>query len=199
MKPKIQNEKVLFIDNFDSFTYNLVDDFCKRGCEAKVYRADTPLEKLKKIADELQPNLLVISPGPGTPKKAGVTMQAIEYFKGKLPIFGVCLGMQAIVEHFGGEVGHCPQVVHGKGSRICHDGKGIFEGLENPMQVGRYHSLCATKMPQCLEITGQYENVVMAVRHEKLKIYAVQFHPESILTPAGGKIIQNLLEMAAKK
>ena len=188
--------KVLFIDNFDSFTYNLVDDFCKRGCVAKVYRADTPLESLKKIASDFAPDLLVISPGPGTPAKAGVTLEAIGYFKDKLPIFGVCLGHQALIEYFGGKIGHAPAVMHGKASRIDHDGSGIFENLENPLQIGRYHSLCALEVPDCLEITAKFEDVVMGIKHKQLPIFGVQFHPESILTPAGGKIIQNLLKIA---
>jgi anthranilate synthase component 2 len=191
-----ENPKVLFIDNFDSFTYNLVDDFCKRDCTAKVYRADTPLESLKQIAEEFKPDLLVISPGPGTPAKAGVTLQAIGYFQDRLPIFGVCLGHQAIVEYFGGTVSHAPKVMHGKSSKIIHNGKGIFEGLENPLQAGRYHSLCAVKTPDCLEVTAQYDNIVMAVKHKQKLIFGVQFHPESILTPTGGKIIQNLLKIA---
>jgi anthranilate synthase/aminodeoxychorismate synthase-like glutamine amidotransferase len=106
--------KVLFIDNFDSFTYNLVDDFCKRDCEAKVYRSDTKIEELKRVADEFDPDLLVISPGPGNPDTAGVTLEAIDYFKDKLPIFGVCLGHQAIVQYFGGKIGHAPEPMHGK-------------------------------------------------------------------------------------
>ena len=190
--------KVLFIDNFDSFTYNLVDDFCKRNCTAKVYRADTSLDDLKKIAEDLKPDLLIISPGPGTPAKAGVTLEAIDYFKDKLPIFGVCLGHQAIVEYFGGKVSHAPEVVHGKGSRITHNGKGVFEGLENPLQAGRYHSLCATEMPDCLETTAEFNEIVMGLKHKQLPIYGVQFHPESILTPTGGKIIENILNIAAK-
>jgi anthranilate synthase/aminodeoxychorismate synthase-like glutamine amidotransferase len=193
-----ENPKVLFIDNFDSFTYNLVDDFCKRDCTAKVYRADTPLESLKQIAEEFKPDLLVISPGPGTPAKAGVTLQAIGYFQDRLPIFGVCLGHQAIVEYFGGTVSHAPKVMHGKSSKIIHNGKGIFEGLENPLQAGRYHSLCAIKTPDCLEVTAQYDNIVMAVEHKQKPIFGVQFHPESILTPTGGKIIQNLLKISLK-
>ena len=191
-----QNYKVLFIDNFDSFTYNLVDDFCKRGCIAKVYRADTPLETLKKIAEDFEPDLLVISPGPGTPAKAGVTLEAIGYFKDILPIFGVCLGHQAIVEYFGGTVSHAPTVCHGKASKVTHNGKGIFEGVENPLQAGRYHSLCAVKVPDCLEITAEYENIVMGIQHKQKPIFGVQFHPESILTPTGGKIIQNLLKIS---
>ncbi len=191
--------KVLFIDNFDSFTYNLVDDFCKRNCDAKVYRSDTPLEELKQIAEQFAPDLLLISPGPGTPDTAGVSLEAINHFKDKLPIFGVCLGHQVIVQHFGGKIGHAPEPMHGKGSRVTHNGKGIFQGVENPLQVGRYHSLCANvqELPDCLEKTAEFESVVMAVEHKELPIYGVQFHPESILTPAGGKIIANILSMAS--
>ena len=191
--------KVLFIDNFDSFTYNLVDDFCKRNCDAKVYRSDTPLEELKQIAEQFAPDLLLISPGPGTPDTAGVSLEAINHFKDKLPIFGVCLGHQVIVQHFGGKIGHAPEPMHGKGSRVTHNGKGIFQGVENPLQVGRYHSLCANvqELPDCLEKTAEFESVVMAVEHKELPIYGVQFHPESILTPAGGKIIANILSIAS--
>jgi anthranilate synthase/aminodeoxychorismate synthase-like glutamine amidotransferase len=196
---KEKTRRVLFIDNFDSFTYNLVDDFCKRRCEAMVYRADTKLDDLKKVAKNISPDLLVISPGPGTPKTAGVTLEAIGYFKDKLPIFGVCLGHQAIVEYFGGEVGHAPQPVHGKPSRVTHNEKGVFEGVENPLQAGRYHSLCALKLPECLEQTAEFEGVNMGVKHRKLPIFGVQFHPESILTPAGGKIIENVLSIAVSK
>jgi len=191
--------KVLFIDNFDSFTYNLVDEFCKRNCDARVYRSDKPLDELKKIAEQFAPDLLLISPGPGTPDTAGVSLEAIGYFKDKLPIFGVCLGHQAIVQHFGGKVGHAPEPMHGKGSRVVHTGKGVFEGVENPLQVGRYHSLCATELPGCLEQTAEFENIVMAVEHKALPIYGVQFHPESILTPAGGKIIENVLSIALSR
>ncbi len=191
--------KVLFIDNFDSFTYNLVDDFCKRNCDAKVYRSDTPLKKLKQIAEQFGPDLLLISPGPGTPDTAGVSLEATNHFKDKLPIFGVCLGHQVIVQHFGGKIGHAPEPMHGKGSRVTHNGKGIFQGVENPLQVGRYHSLCANvqELPDCLEKTAEFESIVMAVEHKELPIYGVQFHPESILTPAGGKIIANILSIAS--
>jgi len=190
------NRKVLFIDNFDSFTYNLVDDFCKRNCQAKVYRADTSLDELKKVADEFRPGLLVISPGPGTPDGAGVTLAAIGYFKDKLPVFGVCLGHQAIVQYFGGKIGHAPEPMHGKPSRITHNEKDLFAGIENPMQAGRYHSLCALSLPDCLEQTAEFEGIVMGVKHKKLPVFGVQFHPESILTPAGGKIIENVLKLA---
>jgi anthranilate synthase/aminodeoxychorismate synthase-like glutamine amidotransferase len=194
-----KSRKILFIDNFDSFTYNLVDDFCKRNCQAKIYRADTALEELKQVANEFVPDLLVISPGPGTPDTAGVTLSAIGYFKDKLPIFGVCLGHQAIVQHFGGKVGHAPEPMHGKPSRVTHNQKGIFAGVENPLQAGRYHSLCALTLPDCLEKTAEFEGIVMGVEHKQLPIFGVQFHPESILTPAGGKIIENVLTIAVNR
>jgi len=190
------SRKVLFIDNFDSFTYNLVDDFCKRNCLAKVYRADIALEELRALSDEFGPDLLLISPGPGTPDTAGVTLSAIDYFKDKLPIFGVCLGFQSIVQYFGGKISHAPEPIHGKPSRVTHNQKGVFAGVENPLQAGRYHSLCAVELPDCLEQTAQVEQIVMGVQHKELPIFGVQFHPESILTPAGGKVIENALSMA---
>jgi len=191
-----KNRKVLFIDNFDSFTYNLVDDFCKRDCVAKVYRADTGLDELKSVVAEFDPDLLVISPGPGRPESSGVTLSAIDYFKDKLVIFGVCLGCQAIGQYFGGEIDHAPVPMHGKPSRVTHIGEGVFAGVENPLQAGRYHSLCVAKLPECLKETARFEEVVMGLEHKKLPIYGVQFHPESILTPAGGKIIENVLRIA---
>ena len=193
------NRKVLFIDNFDSFTYNLVDDFCKRDCEAKVYRADTSLDDLKAAAAQFAPHLLVISPGPGNPDSAGVTLAAIDYFKDKLPIFGVCLGMQAMGQYFGGKVGHAPVPMHGKPSRVTHNEKGIFAGIENPLQAGRYHSLCITQLPLCMEKTAEFEGVIMGAQHKELAVFGVQFHPESILTPAGGKIIENVLKIAEQQ
>jgi len=196
-----KKRKVLFIDNFDSFTYNLVDDFSKRNCDTLVYRSDTEIEKLKELANDFGPDLLVISPGPGTPDTAGVSLQTVDYFKNKLPIFGVCLGHQVIVQYFGGKISHAPVPMHGKPSRVSHNQKGIFEGVENPLQAGRYHSLCALaqSLPDCLEKTAEFENIIMAVEHKTLPIFGVQFHPESILTPAGGKIIENILNIAQKQ
>ncbi len=189
---------ILFIDNFDSFTYNLVDEFAKRTCPTRVYRADISLEQLRQAVADFHPDLLVLSPGPGNPDTAGITLAAIEAFKGRVPIFGVCLGHQALVQHFGGQIVHAPQVMHGKPSRITHTGTGLFEGLENPLQVGRYHSLCAMTLPDCLEKTAEFEGIVMGISHKSLPIFGVQFHPESILTPAGGKIIENTLAIAAR-
>ena len=199
MKEKAR--RVLFIDNFDSFTYNLVDDFCKRSCDAKVYRADTALEQLRAVADEFGPDLLVISPGPGTPDTAGISLSAVDYFKDKLPIFGVCLGHQVVAQYFGSKIGHAPAPMHGKPSRVAHNGKGIFAGVENPLQAGRYHSLCfyTLELPDCLQQTAEFEGISMAIEHKELPIYGVQFHPESILTPAGGKIIENILTIAAER
>lgn len=195
----MEKRKVLFIDNFDSFTYNLVDDFCKRNCRARVYRADTELEELKNVANEFNPDLLVISPGPGNPDVAGVSIAAVDYFKDKLPILGVCLGHQVITQYFGGKIGHAPKPMHGKPSRVTHNGEDVFAGIENPLQAGRYHSLVALELPDCLEKTAEYEGIVMGIRHKELSIFGVQFHPESILTPAGGKIIENILNIAEKK
>mgnify|MGYP001420727762 CR=1 FL=1 len=194
----MENVKILFIDNFDSFTYNLVDEFCKRDCIAKVYRSDISEEKLMEISQQFDADMVVISPGPGNPDSAGISLQAVDYFKNKLPILGVCLGHQVIAQYFGGAIGKCGVPVHGKGSRINHIGTGIFEGIENPMQVGRYHSLCAKKLPICLKKTADFEGIVMAIKHTDLDIYGVQFHPESILTPGGGKIIENMINIAIK-
>ena len=198
---KEKTARVLFIDNFDSITYNLVDDFCKRNCQAKVYRADTTIEQLRAVAGKFNPDLLVISPGPGTPDTAGVSLSVVDYFKDKVPIFGVCLGHQVIAQYFGGKVTHAPEPMHGKPSRITHNEKGIFAGVENPLQVGRYHSLCiyTLEIPDCLRQTAEFEGVCMAIEHKELPIYGVQFHPESILTPAGGKIIENVLAIAASR
>ncbi|MHC4623522.1 MAG: anthranilate synthase component II [Planctomycetota bacterium] len=190
------SRKVLFIDNFDSFTYNLVDDFCKRDCQARVYRADTVLEELKALAAEFDPDLLVISPGPGTPDSAGVSLSAVGHFKDKLPILGVCLGHQVIAQYFGGKIGHARVPMHGKPSRVTHNQRGVFAGVENPLQAGRYHSLCVLELPDCLERTAEFEGIVMGAEHKELPIFGVQFHPESILTPAGGKIIENVLSIA---
>jgi anthranilate synthase/aminodeoxychorismate synthase-like glutamine amidotransferase len=188
--------KVLFIDNFDSFTYNLVDEFEKRGAEVRVHRNDITLPELLSVVEELAPELLVISPGPSTPSRAGVCLEAVKTLAGQLPIFGVCLGHQVIVEVFGGRVGRAPLPVHGKASELEHDGEGIFEGLDNPMAVGRYHSLVGLEIPELLTVSARTGEIVMALRHATLPLVGVQFHPESILTPAGGLLIERVMAWA---
>ena len=186
---------ILMIDNFDSFTYNLVDEFEKKGCKVFVYRSNIKFESMKKIARRIKPRLIVISPGPSAPKDAGVSIMAINHYAGKIPIFGVCLGHQCIIEAFDGVVDRAPEVFHGKPSQIIHDGKGIYKNLDNPIQAGRYHSLAGIRIPNELVATAQSNsNIVMGVRHKKFFVEGVQFHPESILTPSGGLMIDNLLE-----
>jgi len=190
---------VLFIDNFDSFTYNLVDEFAKRGCNVKVFRNNIPLAQITREAKKFKAQLIVISPGPSTPERAGNSISVIKEFAGKIPVFGVCLGLQAMAVAFGGKVNKAPETVHGKPSAVVHDGRTIFEGVENPFSAGRYHSLCAVRVPECLQVSALSESmVVMALRHEKFgNVFCegVQFHPESILTDEGGKIIANIIKM----
>jgi anthranilate synthase/aminodeoxychorismate synthase-like glutamine amidotransferase len=192
--------KVLFIDNFDSFTYNLVDEFQKRDCEVLVYRNNIDIKIIHQAIKKFKPSLIVISPGPGTPKEAGISKEIIQIYHEKIPIFGVCLGHQCIIEVFGGRVDKAVETIHGKPSRINHDNIGIFKNLENPFQAGRYHSLVGYDIPYCLEISARSaeRDLVMSVRHKEFTVIGVQFHPESILTPVGGKIIENLIELVGK-
>ncbi|MBM4119257.1 aminodeoxychorismate/anthranilate synthase component II [bacterium] len=187
---------VLMIDNFDSFTYNLVDEFAKRGARVLVYRASVSLADLEAVIADEAPDLMVISPGPSTPGKAGVGLEAVRALAGRLPIFGVCLGHQVIIEAFGGRVGRAPLPVHGKASPVTHEGRGLFAGLESPMAVGRYHSLVGLEIPAELEVTARCGKLVMALAHKTLPLVGVQFHPESILTPTGGLLIENALAWA---
>jgi len=186
---------ILMIDNFDSFTFNLVDEFEKRNCKVFVYRNNISMDDFNSIVSEIKPSLIVISPGPSTPKDAGISIDVIKNYSGRIPIFGVCLGHQAIIEAFDGIVDKAPEVFHGKPSKINHDGKSIYNNLSNPIQIARYHSLCGLTIPDSLEITSKTDNgIVMGVRHKELFVEGVQFHPESILTPDGGLMIENLLE-----
>ena len=182
------------IDNFDSFTYNLVQGFRTHGAEVIVFRNNAiNIEQ----AQALGPTHLVISPGPGRPKDAGVSMPLIQEFASKIPILGVCLGHQCIVETFGGKIVYAQQLMHGKTSIIQHDQTTIFTNLDNPMVAGRYHSLAAdiTRLPKNLDISASTEdNEIMAVRHKTYPIEGVQFHPESILTPLGEKLMHNFLQ-----
>ncbi|MCK5476973.1 MAG: aminodeoxychorismate/anthranilate synthase component II [Candidatus Aenigmarchaeota archaeon] len=188
--------KILFIDNFDSFTYNLVDEFEKRNHNVIIYRNDIGISNIDEVIKKQNPSLVVISPGPGTPKEAGISIELIKKYHDKIPIFGVCLGHQAIIEAFGGKVDRAEETLHGKTSLIYHDNKSIYEAIENPFNAGRYHSLSAQEIPNCLVVSSKTEkNIVMGIRHKKYPIECVQFHPESILTPSGGKIIDNLINI----
>nr|WP_250885954.1 aminodeoxychorismate/anthranilate synthase component II [Shewanella jiangmenensis] len=182
------------MDNFDSFTYNLVDQFRSQGFEVLIYRNDVDPKLLadKMFAEEKC--ALVLSPGPGAPHEAGCMMALINLTAGKLPILGICLGHQALVEHYGGKVERAPSVVHGKASPTEHDGSGIFAGLPSPLPVARYHSLVATKVPDCLKVIATTESMPMAILHEEHKALGFQFHPESILTTLGSTLLVQSLE-----
>ena len=190
--------RMLLIDNYDSFTYNLVQAFAAHGADVMVYRNDR-IGVDEGIA--LQATHLVISPGPGRPDDAGVSLDMINAFAGKIPVLGVCLGHQCIVQQQGGEIIRAERLMHGKTSLIKHDGKSVFEGISQPFEVGRYHSLCAdTKtLPDTLEITAETDSgVIMGVRHRSLQIEGVQFHPESVLTPEGELLMSNFMRMEKK-
>ena len=182
---------ILMVDNYDSFTYNLVHLFGELGAEVVVRRND---EIEPDEAERLAPSHLVISPGPGRPSDSGASVEIIRRLAGRTPILGVCLGHQAIVEVFGGEVGQAKQLVHGKASDVSHDGRGIFAGLPEPFAAGRYHSLAAASVPDVLEVSAtDADGEVMAVRHRELPVDGVQFHPESVLTPVGSELAKNFL------
>jgi anthranilate synthase/aminodeoxychorismate synthase-like glutamine amidotransferase len=187
--------RLLLIDNYDSFTYNLVQAFLVLGADVRVYRND---EISVSEAAALAPSHLCISPGPGTPYDAGVSMEMIRAFAGRIPVLGVCLGHQSIVEVFGGKVVRAQRLMHGKTSSITHDGRTLFAGLPRPCEVGRYHSLIAApeRMPPELEVSALTpEGEIMAARHRALVVEGVQFHPESILTPDGPRLLGNFLAL----
>lgn len=190
-----QHVRMLLVDNYDSFTYNLVQAFAAHGAEVMVYRNDM-ISVAKGLA--LDPTHLVISPGPGRPEDAGVSLAMIGAFAGKVPVLGVCLGHQCIVQQQGGEIVRAERLMHGKTSRIKHDGKTVFEGISQPFEVGRYHSLCAASesLPDTLEITAETDSgVIMGVRHLTQLMEGVQFHPESILTPEGDTLMTNFMRL----
>jgi anthranilate synthase/aminodeoxychorismate synthase-like glutamine amidotransferase len=190
---------LLLIDNYDSFTYNLFQYLSELGANVKVVRNDkATVEEL----DMMQPDMVVVSPGPSNPANAGVSIDAIRHFSGKVPVLGVCLGHQCIGEAFGGKVSGAGEIRHGKTSLIHHDGKGIFEGVPNPFEAVRYHSLAIEKerVPDDFIVTARTENgIIMGIRHKTLPIEGVQFHPESIMTKSGKQILQNFLNMAKHK
>ncbi len=186
---------LLMIDNYDSFTYNLVQYLGELGEDVRVYRNDKIT--LQQIED-LRPDRIVISPGPCTPKEAGVSVETIRQFAGRMPILGVCLGHQSLGVAFGGEVIRAQRLMHGKTSMISHDGKTIFHGLPNPFEATRYHSLLVNpkNLPDCLEVSAKTaEGEIMGLRHRTLAVEGVQFHPESILTKAGKDLLRNFLKL----
>jgi anthranilate synthase/aminodeoxychorismate synthase-like glutamine amidotransferase len=186
---------LLMIDNYDSFTYNLVQYLGELGEDIRVFRNNKI--SVREIA-QLDPDRIVISPGPCTPNEAGISVEAIQYFAGKVPILGVCLGHQSIGAAFGGDIIRAPRLMHGKTSLIHHDGKTVFEGLPDPFEATRYHSLLIKKetLPDCLEITAWTDSdEIMGVRHKELIIEGVQFHPESILTTVGKDLLKNFLKL----
>jgi len=186
---------LLMIDNYDSFTYNLVQYFGELGEDVQVYRNDKiTIEEI----ESLRPQRLVISPGPCTPKEAGVSVDAIRHFAGRLPLLGVCLGHQSLAAAFGGEVIRAEKLMHGKTSMIHHDGKTVFRNLPNPFEAARYHSLIVKRstLPDCFEISAETaEGEIMGMRHRTLGIEGVQFHPESILTTSGKDLLRNFLKL----
>ncbi|MGB7925745.1 MAG: aminodeoxychorismate/anthranilate synthase component II [Pyrinomonadaceae bacterium] len=183
------------IDNYDSFTYNLVQYLGELGEEIEVRRND---EVTVEEAEARSPDRILISPGPGTPDDAGVSLSMIEHFAGRVPVLGVCLGHQAIGQVFGGRVVRAPTLVHGKSSEVCHDGKTIFDGLDYRFKAGRYHSLMVERetLPSCLEVSATTpDGVIMGLRHREMNVEGVQFHPESILTHEGKRLLANFLKM----
>ncbi len=190
---------LLMIDNYDSFTYNLVQYLGELGEDLKVFRNDKI--SITEI-ENMSPDRIVISPGPCTPREAGISVETIKYFAGKLPILGVCLGHQSIGEAFGGEVIRAPYLMHGKTSMVHHDGKTIFKGLPNPFEATRYHSLIIKRdtLPSVLEVSAWTDDgIIMGVRHRQYTVEGVQFHPESILTGAGKDLLRNFLKLKQQR
>ncbi|WP_440771369.1 anthranilate synthase component II [Natronorubrum sp. DTA28] len=193
---------VLFVDNYDSFTYNLVEYVSQQaGTETEVLKNTASLEEIRAVDSDA----IIISPGPGHPKNdrdVGVTMEVLRELSPEVPTLGVCLGLEAAVYEYGGSVGRAPDPIHGKASAVDHDGAGVFAGLEQGFRAGRYHSLVATEVPDCFEVSATAEHgdetLVMGVRHREYPIEAVQFHPESVLTALGHDVIENFLESVAE-
>lgn len=190
---------ILMIDNYDSFTYNLVQYMGELGADLEVYRNDQiSLDEIERLS----PRKIVISPGPCTPSKAGISKEVVRHFAGKIPLLGVCLGHQSVVEAFGGEIVKARKLMHGKTSMIQHDGKTLFAGLPNPFEATRYHSLVVNrdKLPDCFEISAESDDgEIMGVRHKELAVEGVQFHPESILTVHGKDLLKNFIDLPAEK
>ena len=192
--------RVVLVDNFDSFTWSLADEFSRRGAEVEVWRNDLPAAHLLDRAGGPVPSLLLLSAGPGSPAEAGCCAELVRAAeRRRLPLFGVCLGLQVLVEALGGTVRRAGEIVHGRASRVEHGGDPLFEGVPSPFRAGRYHSLAAAALPESLMPIAFSAGVVMAVRHRESPLAGVQFHPESILTPDGGRLIENVLRWAVDR
>ncbi len=187
---------ILLLDNFDSFTYNLVDQLRTFGHRVMVYRNNIPAETLKQRLSEMEKPVLMLSPGPGAPADAGSMPALLKEMRGKVPVIGICLGHQAIVESYGGVVGQAGEILHGKASAISHDGEQMFSGLPNPLPVARYHSLVGSNVPEGVTVNATFNGMVMAIRHEQDKVCGFQFHPESILTTQGARLLEQTLVWA---
>ncbi len=190
---------IIFVDNFDSFTYNLVDQFRSLGHSVTIYRNNISAERIEQAVNELENPVVLLSPGPGTPSEAGSMPELIQRIKGKVPMIGICLGHQAIVEAYGGTVSGAGEIVHGKVSMMEHQNHAPYVNLPSPLAIARYHSLGANKVPEELTITAEVDGLTMSVVHEQDKVCGFQFHPESIMTTYGATLLTNAIEWALDK
>ncbi|WP_113631978.1 gamma-glutamyl-gamma-aminobutyrate hydrolase family protein [Pectobacterium peruviense] len=187
---------ILLLDNIDSFTYNLVDQLRASGHQVVIYRNHLPADVIITRLQQMEKPILMLSPGPGTPAEAGCMPELLQRLRGQLPIIGICLGHQAIVEAYGGHVGQAGEILHGKASAIDHDTSGMFSGLPHPLPVARYHSLVGSNIPSTLTVNAHFNTMVMAVRNDADRVCGFQFHPESILTTHGARLLEQTLDWA---
>ncbi|NUU66597.1 gamma-glutamyl-gamma-aminobutyrate hydrolase family protein [Enterobacteriaceae bacterium BIT-l23] len=187
---------ILLLDNIDSFTWNLVDQLRANGHQVVIYRNQVPAHTILERLAQMENPVLMLSPGPGAPAQAGCMPELLNTLRGRLPIIGICLGHQAIVEAYGGHVGQAGEILHGKASAITHDGEAMFAGLPNPLPVARYHSLVGSQVPATLTVNATFNDMVMAVRHDADRVCGFQFHPESILTTLGARLLEQTLAWA---
>ncbi len=190
---------ILLLDNVDSFTYNLVDQLRASGHQVVIYRNQIAAEIIIARLQQMEQPILMLSPGPGTPTDAGCMPELLQRLRGQMPIIGICLGHQAIVEAYGGHVGQAGEILHGKASSITHDNQGMFAGMANPLPVARYHSLVGSNIPEGLTVNARFGDMVMAVRHDEHRVCGFQFHPESILTTQGARLLEQTLAWALAK
>ncbi len=187
---------ILLLDNIDSFTWNLVDQLRANGHQVVIYRNQVPAHTILARLAQMENPVLMLSPGPGAPSQAGCMPELLNTLRGRLPIIGICLGHQAIVEAYGGHVGQAGEILHGKASAITHDGEAMFAGLPNPLPVARYHSLVGSRVPATLTVNATFNDMIMAVRHDTDRVCGFQFHPESILTTLGARLLEQTLAWA---